>query len=133
MVSGSRHPTQYCVVLSLEPLRSRDADANLLVRHSSVSPPCRLAFLSCSHVLPSRPKNGGQGRIRKPAAAEHCCPTATAPTAKCPMRSQDMSPFPSCIVHMSRSYRVAGQGRAEAGNSKKRASNVHKLWASSVT
>ena len=128
MVPGSRHATKYVV-----PLRFRGYDANLLCPSQLRFPtlaswPC----CSCSSVLPSRPKNGGQRCIRKPAAARHCCPMSATPSIQYQMSDVQARHEPLSGLHTHVSFTplrvrgARGSGQQQQDSSE---GNFGHLWS----
>lgn len=107
---------------------------------SSVTAPFPLpaAWPSCRAPMSYRADRKTVASVAFVSHSQACCCGTLLPngdSAHCQMSDAQSRHEPLSELHCTyvSLYRVAGQGRAEAGNSKKRASNIHKLWASSVT
>lgn len=116
---GSRYPTDSYVVVSLSTIEQPGTRRKC---PSSVTAPFPTLASSCSSVLPSRPKNGDQRRIRKPAAARHCCPTPATSSIQHQMsdvQARYGAPFRAAYCTCVSSTSCGPGARAEAGNSHK--------------
>lgn len=120
MLSGPRHPKY--VVVPLGPLRSRDAGANL-------PGPSQLRFPSLRPGIPVMslyPTEPTEKRWPALHSQARCCGTLLPNGEGVHRQMSDVQARhePLSEPHTYVSSYLAGQGRAEAGNSKKKASNT---------